>query len=70
MLKREVSVSLGVGVFCSASIVVEGGVFSPKIALGGGLEVGRKLGVLLAKSFALGVGVPVLVGLFSGDLIP
>ena len=68
ILDKEVSVSLGVGVFCRASIIDDGGVFSPNIAFGGGLDVGRRTGVSLATSFALGVGVPVRVGLFSGDL--
>ena len=68
MLESEVSKSFGVAIFCNANIVADGGVFSPKIAFGGGLVVGRRLGVSLAKSFALGVGVPDRVGLLSGDL--
>ena len=68
MLESDVSVSFGVAMFCNASIVADGGVFSPRIAFGGGLVVGRRLGISLAKSFALGVGVPDRVGLFSGDL--
>ena len=64
------SVSFGVAIFCSASIVDEGGVFSPRIGLGGGL---RKLGVSFPKSLAPGVVVPDFVvsdrvGLLSGDL--
>lgn len=68
MLANELSISLGVGVCCKASIVADGGVFSPKIAFGGGLDVGRKLGVSLPKSLPPGVGVPDRVGLLSGDL--
>lgn len=62
MLEREVSVSFGVAIFCKASIVAEGGVFSPRMAFGGGR---RRLGVSLA--FAVGVTVPDRLGLFSGD---
>lgn len=62
MLEREVSVSFGVDMFCRASIVAEGGVFSPRMAFGGGR---RRLGVSLP--FGVGVAVPDRVGLFSGD---
>lgn len=55
--------------FCNANIVADGGVFSPKIAFGGGLVVGLRFGVSLAKSLALEVGVPDRVGLLSGDLL-
>ena len=68
MLARELSISLGTGRFCNASIVADGGVFSPSIALGGGLEVGRRVGVSLLRSFPAGVGVSDLVGLLAGDL--
>ena len=70
MFESGASVSLGVTMFCRASIVDEGGVFSPRMGLGGGL-VGRMLGVSFPKSLAPGVGVPDLVservGLLSGD---
>ena len=64
------SVSFGVAIFCNASIVDEGGVFSPRIGLGGGL---RRLGVSFPKSLVPGVVVPDFVvsdrvGLLSGDL--
>ena len=63
ILEREVSDSFGVGIFCNASIVAEGGVFSPRIAFGGGR---RRLGVSLP--FGVGVAVPERVGLLSGDV--
>ena len=62
MLERDVSVSFGADMFCNASIVADGGVFSPRMALGGGL---RRLGVSLP--FGVGVAVPDRVGLLSGD---
>ena len=62
MLEREVSISFGVGIFCKASIVADGGVFSPRMAFGGGR---RRLGVSLP--FGVGVAVPDRVGLLSGD---
>lgn len=62
ILKREVSVSLGVAIFCNASIVADGGVFSPRMALGGGR---RRLDVSLP--FGVGVAVPDRVGLLSRD---
>lgn len=62
MLEREVSGSFGVGKFCNASIVADGGVFSPKMAFGGGR---RRLGV--SRPFGVGVAVPDRVGLLSGD---
>ena len=65
ILEREVSVSFGVGIFCNASIVADGGVFSPNIALGGGL---RRLGVSLPFGVGVGVTVPDRVGLLSGDV--
>lgn len=65
---NELSISLGVVVSRKASKVADGGVFSPKIAFGGGLDVGRRLGVSLLKSLPPGVGVPDRVGLLSGDL--
>lgn len=64
MFEREVSVSLGVGMFCNASIVADGGVFSPSMAFGGGR---RRLGVSLP--FGVGVAVPDRVGLLSGDVL-
>ena len=70
MLASEVSISFGTGVFCNASIVADGGVFSPRIARGGGREVGRRFGVSLLKSLLLGVGVSDLVGLLVGDGFP
>ena len=63
MFERDVSVSFGVGIFCNASIVADGGVFSPRIAFGGGR---RRLGVSLP--FGVGVAVPERVGLLSGDM--
>ena len=63
MLEREVSDSFGVGIFCNASIVADGGVFSPRIAFGGGR---RRLGVSLPSG--VGVAVPERVGLLSGDV--
>jgi hypothetical protein len=68
MSQREVSTSLGVGVFCKASIVAEGGVFSPRMALKGGLDAGLRLGASLTISFELPFGCPALVGLLSGTL--
>lgn len=65
MLERELSVSFGVGIFCNASIVADGGVFSPRMALGGGR---RRLGVSLAFGVGVGVAVPDRVGLLSGDM--
>ena len=59
--------SLGVGVFCKASMVADVGELSPSIAFGGGRVVGRKVGVSLLQSRMPGVGVPDLVGLLSGD---
>ena len=47
--------------------MADGGVFSPRIALRGGLA-GLKPGVSLDVSLLPGVGVPDLVGLLSGDL--
>lgn len=65
ILEREASVSFGVGVFCSANIVADGGVFSPRIAFGGGR---RRLAVSLPFGVGVGVAVPDLVGLLSGDV--
>ena len=48
-----------------AIIVAEGGVFSPKIAFGGGLDDGRSEGVSLKASRLEGVGVPDRDGLRS-----
>lgn len=64
MLERDVSVSFGVGLFCNASIVAEGGVFSPKMAFGGGR---RRLEVSVPFGAGVGVFVPERVGLLSGD---
>lgn len=69
ILESDVSESFGIDMFCNANIVADGGVFSPRIAFGGGRVVGRRFGVSLAKSLALGVGVPDRVGLLSGDLL-
>ncbi len=59
--------SFGVAIFCIASIVEDGGVFSPRIGLKGGL-----VGLVLVESFLTslptGVGVLDRVGLLSGDL--
>lgn len=68
MFERELSRSLGVGMFCIASRVAEVGVFSPRIAFGGGLVDGRRLGISRPKSLEPDVGVPERVGLLSGDL--
>ena len=65
MFESEVSVSFGVGIFCNASMVADGGVFSPRIALGGGR---RRLGVSLPFGVGVGVAVPDRVGLLSGDV--
>lgn len=65
MLERELSVSFGVGMFCNASIVADGGVFSPRMAFGGGR---RRLGVSLPFGVGVGVAVPDRVGLLSGDV--
>lgn len=54
---------------CRASIVADGGVFSPRIAFGPERVVGRSDGVSLKKSLVDGVGVPTRVGEFSGELI-
>ena len=61
-LDREVSESFGAGIFCKASIVAEGGVFSPRIAFGGGLEF-----LKLSCRLGVGVAVPDRVPPFSGD---
>lgn len=63
--ERGASVSFGVGIFCNASMVDDGGVFSPKMGFNGG-RVDRKVGVSRPPSRLLG-GVPDLVGLLSGD---
>jgi hypothetical protein len=55
------------GIVCSASIVADGGVFSPSIALGGGLDVGRKPGVELRRSREDGVGVAARDAVLSGE---
>lgn len=57
----------GVGIFCSANMVADGGVFSPRIAFGPVLTLGRKLGMSRSKSLLVEVGVLERVGLFSGD---
>lgn len=44
-------------IVCKASMVAEGGVFSPRMALGGGLEEGLRLGVSFSGSLLDGVGV-------------
>ena len=49
------------GYVCRASIVADGGVFSPSMALGGGLEEAR-LSVLPEPSLDGGVGVAALEG--------
>ena len=61
--------SFGAGMFWIASMVAEGGVFSPNIGLTGDRGVGLKIGVSLPKSLVLGVGVPDRVELLSGDLV-
>ena len=66
MSASEESESFGVAMFCRASIVDEGGVFSPRMGLNEGLE-GLRLGVSLPFSLPPGVGVPDFVGLFSGE---
>ena len=43
--------------FCNASIVADGGVFSPSNGRGGGRDEGRKLGVSLNGSREVRVGV-------------
>jgi hypothetical protein len=53
--------------FCNANMVADGGVFSPKIAFGAGLDVGRKLGVELSKSREDGVGVAARDVVLSGE---
>lgn len=59
----------GVGIFCKANIVADGGVFSPRIALGPDLALGRRLGMSRSKSLQVEVGVLDRVGLFSGDRV-
>jgi len=54
--------------FWIASIVAEGGVFSPSMALTGERGVGLNTGVSLPKSLVLGVGVAERVESLSGDL--
>lgn len=57
------------GMFCIASIVAEGELLSPRIGLGPGLEVGRRLGVSFSRSFpCVGVGVSAL-DVLSGELL-
>lgn len=56
-----------IGIFCSANIVADGGVFSPSIALGADLDVGRKLGAELSRSREDGVGVAARDRFLSGD---
>ena len=55
--------------FCKASIVADGGVFSPRMGRSVYLLIGRPLGVSRAGSLAGGVGELDLAGLFSGDLL-
>lgn len=57
----------GTCMFCKASMVADGGVFSPRIALGGCLVDGRRAGVSF-KSREAGVGVVDRSGDFSGEL--
>lgn len=57
----------GVAMFCRANIVADGGVFSPRIALGPDLALGRRLGMSFSRSLLVEVGVLERVGLFSGD---
>ena len=66
MSSRDPSVSFGVCIFCNASIVDDGGVFSPKMGFSGGL-VGFKVGVSRSLPLPLDGDVPDLVGLFSGE---
>lgn len=56
------------GMVCNASIVEEGGVFSPRIGRGPGRLEGRRLGVSLSMSRFDGVGVPLRPRSFSGEL--
>ena len=72
IFERDVSSCFGVAMFFSASIVDEGGVFSPRIGLGGGLT--DRMLFSRPNSLPLGVGVPDLVasdfvGLLSSDLL-
>lgn len=55
------------GIFCSANMVADGGVFSPSIALGADLDVGRKLGAEPSRSREAGVGVAVRDAFLSGE---
>ena len=55
----------GMFIVCSAIMVADGGVFSPNIALCGGLADGRNEGVSLRPSRLEGVGVPKREGLRS-----
>ena len=66
MLLRGGSMICG-GMFmvCKAIMVADGGVFSPRIALCGGLADGRNEGVSLRASRLEGVGVPKREGLRS-----
>jgi hypothetical protein len=66
MLLRGGSMICG-GMFmvCKAIMVADGGVFSPRIALWGGLADGRNEGVSLRASRLEGVGVPKREGLRS-----
>lgn len=52
----------GTCIFCSASIVADGGVFSPRMDRVGCLVVGRRVGVSFAGSRSVGVGVEDLSG--------
>lgn len=47
----------GTYIVCRASIVAEGGVFSPSSGLGGGLVEGLNVGVSFSRSREVGVGV-------------
>lgn len=48
-------------------MVADGGVFSPSIALGAGLDAGRRLGVELRRSREDGVGVADRDTFLSGE---
>lgn len=55
--------SRGIVMFCSASMVAEGGVFSPSIAFWRDRVDGRRAGVSFKISRLPGVGVPIREGL-------
>lgn len=60
MLSMLAIISSGTFIVCNASMVEDGGVFSPSMGRGAFLVVGRSAGVSLRRSLPAGVGVMLL----------